>query len=138
MQCSPTMDVDLLKPFHALVDYPPAPDRCPTWGRRVSTRWSCCSKEIRWVLHYLVQWRGHTSADNKWLLAEELAHCPELVAKYYAATPSRLRARQTASALAVPAGVAAATAPPRAAGLPVGPEGMGSWPTCWARGQSQP
>ncbi len=34
-------------------------------------------KEIRSVLHYLVQWRGHTSADDEWLRAEELAHCPE-------------------------------------------------------------
>ncbi len=73
------------------------------------------SMEIRpghGVLHYLVRWRGHTSADDEWLLAEELAHCPERVAEYDAAAQRRRHARWTAGALAVPAGGVAATAAP--------------------------
>jgi hypothetical protein len=70
------------------------------------------SKEILWVLHYLVRWRGHTSADNEWLRAADLAHCPERVAEYDAAAPRRRRACGTASASAVPAGGVAVTAPP--------------------------
>ncbi len=72
-------------------------------------------KEIRGVLHYLVRWRGHTSADDEWLLAEELAHCPdrdsERVTEYDAAAPRCRRAHGNAGVSAVPAGGVAATAP---------------------------
>jgi hypothetical protein len=40
---------------------------------------------------YLVQWRGHTSADNEWLRAKDLLHCQEKVAEYDA-TASRCSA----------------------------------------------
>jgi hypothetical protein len=63
-----------------------------------------------------VRWRGHTSADDEWLRAKELAHCPERVAEYDAAAPRRRRARRTAGAPTVPAGVAAPT--------PVAPAGF--------------
>ena len=71
-------------------------------------------KEIRGVLHYHVRWRGHTSADDEWLRAEELAHCPELVAEYDAAAPRRRGAcRGRAGAPpAAPAAAAVAVAPP--------------------------
>ncbi len=36
--------------------------------------------EKRGVKLYLVLWRGSTSADDEWLRAEELGHCPEKVA----------------------------------------------------------
>ena len=36
---------------------------------------------VRGVTRCLVRWRGHTSADNEWLLLEEPAHCPEKVAE---------------------------------------------------------
>ncbi len=36
--------------------------------------------EMRGVKLYLVLWRGRTSADDEWLRAEELGHCPEKVA----------------------------------------------------------
>ncbi len=36
-------------------------------------------KTTRGVTRYLVRWRGHTSAEDEWLRAEELLHCPEKV-----------------------------------------------------------
>ena len=46
-------------------------------------------KEVRGVTHYLVRWRGHSSAADEWLRADELIHCPEKVAEYDAAAPRR-------------------------------------------------
>ena len=40
MRCSPTVNVDRLKPFFERAE---PTGRCPTWGRRVNTMWSCCS-----------------------------------------------------------------------------------------------
>ncbi len=34
-----------------------------------------------------MQWRGHSSAADEWLRAEELVHFPEKVAEYEAAAP---------------------------------------------------
>jgi hypothetical protein len=114
MLCSPTVNVDLLKPFHARADDPPAPDAVSDLGQEGEHEVELLlnRKAIIWILHYLVRWRCHTSADDEWLRAEELAHCPERVAKYDAAAPRRRRARGTAGASAVPTGGVAATAPP--------------------------
>ena len=38
-------------------------------------------KMKRGVTRYLVRWRGHTSAADECLRAEELLHCPEKVPK---------------------------------------------------------
>ncbi len=67
-------------------------------------------------MRYLVRWRGHTSADNEWLRAEELQHCQEKVAEYDAMAPRRCAARRAA-----PAAVAAAArpAPPAPAPAPL-------------------
>jgi hypothetical protein len=114
MRCSPTVNVDRLKPFHARADDPPAPGPVFDLGQEGEHEVELLlnRKEIRWVLHYLVLWRSHTSADDEWLLAEELAHCQEWVAEYDASAPRRRRARGTAGALEVPAGGLAATPPP--------------------------
>jgi hypothetical protein len=119
MRCSPTVNVDRLrvKPFHARADVPPAPGPVSDQGQEgeheVELLLNC--KEILWVLHYLVRWCCHTSADDEWLLAAELAHCQERVAENDAAAPRRQRARGTARKSAVPAGGVAAAAPPVAA-----------------------
>ena len=36
----------------------------------------------RRVTLYPGRWRGHTSADDEWLLLKELAHCREKVVEY--------------------------------------------------------
>ena len=49
------------------------------------------------VTHYLVRWRGHTSADDEWLREEELVHCwrgmmpPPPVVVRVGETPRRCR-----------------------------------------------
>ena len=69
----------------------------------------------RGVTRYLVRWRGHTSADDEWLRAEELTHCPEKVAEYDATAPRR-RAARRADPAAAPAAVL--PAPPSPAPAP--------------------
>ena len=72
--------------------------------------------EKRGVTRYLVRWRGHTSADDEWLRAEELMHCPEKVAEYDATAPRRRAARRAdpaaAPAAVLPAPPSPAPAPP--------------------------
>jgi hypothetical protein len=58
--------------------------------------------EKRRVTRYLVRWRGHTSADDEWLRAEELLHCPEKVAEYDAAALRRRAARRVDGPVDVP------------------------------------
>ncbi len=73
------------------------------------------NKIKRGVTRYLVRWRVHTSAADKWLLAEELLHCPEKVAEYEsspAARPQRagyVAPPQPPAPLLAPAGFRLAT-----------------------------
>jgi hypothetical protein len=66
MRCSPKVNVDRLKPFHARADDPSAPGPVSNPGQegKHEVELLLNRKEIRGVLHYLVRWRGHTSADN--------------------------------------------------------------------------
>ena len=70
-----------------------------------------------WGHRYFVRWRGHTSADDEWLRAEELGHggtarqCPVKVAEYDAAALRRRAIRRGDSgpaAVPVPAARAGA------------------------------
>ncbi len=58
---------------------------------------------VRCVMRYLVLWRGHTSADDELLRAEELTHCQEQVAEHTATAPQRRAARRAEPAAAPPA-----------------------------------
>ncbi len=108
------MNVDRLKPFFERLGTAPAPGLVLDAGRKVSTRWSCCST-AGWcaagVMRYLVRWRGHTSADDEWLRAEELTHCQEKVEEYNATAPRR-RAARRADPAAEPAAPPPAPPPP--------------------------
>jgi hypothetical protein len=70
-------------------------------------------------MRYLVRWRGHTSADDEWLRAEELTHCQEKVAEYNATAPRR-RAARRADPAAEPAAPPPAPPPPAALVPPAG------------------
>ena len=96
MLCSSTVNVDRLKPFHERVDAPPEPGPVLDPGQEGEHEVELLlnRKEVRGVTRYLVRWRGHSSAADEWLRAEELGHCPEKVAEYEAAAPRRRTARQ--------------------------------------------
>ena len=96
MLCSSTVNVDRLKPFHERVDAPPEPGPVLDQGQEGEHEVELLlnRKEVRGVTRYLVRWRGHSSAADEWLRAEELGHCPEKVAEYEAAAPRRRTARQ--------------------------------------------
>ncbi len=69
-----------------------------TRGRRASTRLLLNRRRTRDVTHYLVWWRGHTSADDAWLRAK-LQHCPDKVAEYEASPAARLERAGAAAPL---------------------------------------
>ena len=120
MLCSSTVNVDRLKPFFERAGVAPPPGPVSDAGQegdheveRLLNR-----TEKRGVTRYLVRWRGHTSADDEWLRAEELPHCQEKarVAEYDAAAPRR-RAARRADPAAEPAAAPPAAPPPPPAPL---------------------
>jgi hypothetical protein len=86
MRCSPTVNVDRLKPFYAAVDASPASGLVsdPRQEGKHEVELLLIRKTQRLVTRYLVRWRGHTldSEDDEWLRPEDsdLLHCPEKVA----------------------------------------------------------
>ena len=154
-RCSPTVNVDRLKPYHARPDKPdpPGPVADPGQAGEYVVEQLLNRKSIRGRTYYLVRWQGHDSADDSWEPEEHLAHCPERVAEYEAAAPRRPKARRAAAAKppgsvdsgpgGPPPAPAEAPAPVAPAGWAVGPAGapaLGAsvlywWPAYgWQRG----
>ena len=102
-KCSPTVNVDRLKPFHPRTGRPapPGPVSDPGQEGEHVVEQLLNRKSVRGRTYYLVRWLGHPSADDSWEPAEHLVHCPERVAEYEEAAPRRpktVRARARAQA----------------------------------------
>ena len=109
-KCSPTVNVDRLKPYHPRAGRPdpPGPVSDPGQEGEHVVEQLLNRKTLRGRTFYLVRWQGHASADDSWEPVEHLVHCPERVAEYKAAAPRRpkaIRAQQRAGGSA-PVGAA--------------------------------
>ena len=74
MLCSPTVNVDRLKPFFERDGADPTPRSVSDVGQEGEHVVELLRNrtEKRGATRYVVRWRGHTSADDKRLRAEEL------------------------------------------------------------------
>ncbi len=130
MRCSRTISVDRLKPFLGSTSHRLRAGPVSDQGQEGEHEAELLNRRlVRGVTHYLARWRGHTSAaDDEWLRAEELGHCPEKVAdsEYDAAAAPRRRAARRGDPGAGPAAVdpAVAAGPTR----PVAPRPAGFGP----------
>ena len=90
-KCSPTVNVDRLKPYHPRAGRadPPGPVLDPGQEGEYVVEQLLNRKTLRGRTYYLVRWQGHASATDSWEPVEHLAHCPERVAEYEAAAPRR-------------------------------------------------
>jgi hypothetical protein len=118
MRYSATVNVDRLKPFHSQAGAAPVPGPVSDAGQdgEHEVELLLNRREISCITHCLVRWRGHSSADDECLRAEDLSHCQEKVAEYDAAAARRRAAPRPEPA--APQVVATAPAP---AAAPLGP-----------------
>jgi len=99
-RCSPTVNVDRLKPYHPRTDQPgppgPVTDAGPQAGE-FEVEQLLNRKVVRGRTYFLVRWRGHASAEDSWEPVENLTNCPERLAEYAAAAHRRPKARRAAA-----------------------------------------
>jgi hypothetical protein len=129
-RCSPTVNVERLKPYHARPDgpAPPGPVLDPGQEGEYVVEQLLNRKTLRGRTYYLVRWQGHASVDDSWEPAEHLAHCPERVAEYEAAAPRRPSARRAAARGLPPSGDPVPPGPPLAAPPePTAPRAPAGW-----------
>ena len=95
-KCSPTVNVERLKPFYPRADRraPPGPVSDPGQEGEYVVAQLLNRKTIRGRMHYLVRWQGHDSADDSWEPVEHLTNCADRIAEYEAAAPRRQRAKR--------------------------------------------
>jgi len=120
-RCSPTINVERLKPYHARSDRapPPGPISDPGQEGEFVVEQLLNRKAIRGRTHYLVRWQGHDSKDDSWEPVDHLANCPERIAEYEASAHTRRTGRP---AVGLQATTTAAAPSPRAGARPaVGP-----------------
>ena len=123
MRCSPTVNVDRLKPYFARADAIPPPGPVSDAGQEGEHEVELLlnRRKFRGVTQYLVRWRGHAAPEDAWCRVEELDHCRELVAEYDAIAPTRRNARRPGRAADVPGPVPDAPEPGPAAPAVVPP-----------------
>ena len=96
--CSPTVNVDRLKPFFERSDEPPPPGPASDAGQAGEHEVDLLLNRlvVRGVTEYLVRWRGHASPAYAWRRVEELDNYRNLVAEHDAIAPNRRAARSAA------------------------------------------
>ena len=83
-RCSPTVNVERLKPYYARDGRPapPGPISDPGQEGEFVVEQLLNHKLIRGRMHYLVRWQGHDSKDDSWEPKAHLTNCPERIAEY--------------------------------------------------------
>ena len=94
LRCSPTVNVERLKPYCARAGLPaPAgPVDDPGQEGEFVVEQILNRKVLRGKRHYLVRWQGLPAAEDSWEPVEHLTHCPDMLAEYEAAAARRPKA----------------------------------------------
>ena len=97
-KCSPTVNVDRLKPYHARAgrSAPPGPVSDPGQEGEYEVEQLLNRRTLHGRTYYLVRWQGHDSTADTWEPVEHLTHCQERIAEYEAAALRRPRTRRGA------------------------------------------
>ena len=97
-KCSPTVNVDRLKPYHARAgrSAPPGPVSDPGHEGEYEVEQLLNRRTLHGRTYYLVRWQGHDSTADTWEPVEHLTHCQERIAEYEAAALRRPRTRRGA------------------------------------------